>query len=378
MSLQSADTEQKAPPDTTSNTQPNQIKTFKYRTTRPIIPPEACQEPFTITIADKKRSTLSAPPSSKNDAQDHNNQANSLRIQFRPYASHDLQNFHRLRTQENVMMWTSKGRVDKDLDETRAWMARFIPSDTDVEGKESSEKTETTVRKSLNFSLFARELRSGNDRGTVESVDNDEAWEHIGVAGSHIFTPVANVGYMLREEWWGRGIATAVMKAFLDLWWKFERKIVEFEHADILETEGVDVNADGSKIDEKDDSWKYEYEEVIAPKVEVAKPVQKLQSAEKEVVEQIIEQQSSDRTSYQALDSEAKDGMKEQRPKVEDMITVPEILFAEIEEINYGSQKVIERCGFTYRATKMVDDARDSTQKVGLRIYTLTRQESGN
>jgi len=167
------------------------------------------------------------------------------------------------------MVNTSTGTCDADPSVSQAWMDRFLPPN-DV----------TT----FDLALWAKQ--------------GDEPYEHIGVIGCHIYEPVPHIGYMLRTEWWGKGIATKALQAFLGTWWALARQEVE------LDLEGA-----------KD---------------------------EHELHLMRLEWDQSDAES----NSDA------------DVRVVPEILLAEIEERNIGSIKVVERCGFKYRNREPVLEAR--------------------
>lgn len=211
----------------------------KYRTTRPLIP----------STADRK-----AVEASVND---------HLTIQLRPYEPTDLPYVHRLRTQANVMVNTSTGVVDPDLEASRIWMDRKLPPND----------------KTLDFAIWAKE--------------NDEPWEHIGIMGCHKMEPVPHLGYMIREEWWGKSIVTNAVRMLLQVWWALERKTVD------LSTESAQDEHDLHLI--------------------------------------MLEMDQSDLAENVEIIDE--DGCK----------VVPEILLAEIEEHNIGSLRVIERSGFKYR-----------------------------
>ncbi|KAK5631554.1 hypothetical protein RRF57_007268 [Xylaria bambusicola] len=49
------------------------------------------------------------------------------RLLLRQLDISDAEAVHALRTQPEVMQWTSVGTVDKDVDESRAWIKRFLP-----------------------------------------------------------------------------------------------------------------------------------------------------------------------------------------------------------------------------------------------------------
>lgn len=124
----------------------------------------------------------------------------SERLILRPYAATDINDFHLLRLQPEVMKWTGQGRPDKDLEETTTCLAGRLPG---------SEKGETAYE-------FAICLA--------------ETGEMIGTGGSHMRVgelgwPV--IGYMIRSEFWGKGLATELMTTFLKAYWALPREEVE-------------------------------------------------------------------------------------------------------------------------------------------------------
>jgi RimJ/RimL family protein N-acetyltransferase len=106
---------------------------FKMKTTRPILPAPA------------------AP-------------IRTPRLLLRPFHPSDLADFHVLRSQTNVMVWTTSGKVDVDQDATQTWMNRFLPPND-----------------ATTFCLSIEEL---NEPGRV-----------IGSVGCHVSEP-AEVGYV--------------------------------------------------------------------------------------------------------------------------------------------------------------------------------------
>jgi RimJ/RimL family protein N-acetyltransferase len=122
------------------------------------------------------------------------------RLILRPCTADDLAGLHRLRTQPEVMVWTSVGRVDRDLDETRSKLALSLPPhDADT----------------LNYALCLK-----------------ATGEMIGIGGSHkmrdsLGWPV--IGYMFRKEFWGMGFGTEFVQAFVAAWWELPRVEVEIE-----------------------------------------------------------------------------------------------------------------------------------------------------
>jgi RimJ/RimL family protein N-acetyltransferase len=109
----------------------------------------------------------------------------------------DLSAFHYLRTQHEVMKWTSTGKIDIDELATTTWMNRFLPP--------NDAKT---------FSFAIEELANP---GKV-----------VGTIGMHLFEP-PECGYMFIPEVWGRAYATEALKAWLEKYWALPRVEVEVE-----------------------------------------------------------------------------------------------------------------------------------------------------
>ncbi|KAH7321391.1 GNAT domain-containing protein [Stachybotrys elegans] len=122
------------------------------------------------------------------------------RLVLKPLSAEHLEGIHALRLQEDVMKWTTQARPDKDMEESRAWLERFLPpNDT----------------KALNYAICL---------GDTEEV--------IGIGGSHIKEGELGwpeLGYMLRKEAWGNGYATEFLRAFLQAWWALPRARVQLK-----------------------------------------------------------------------------------------------------------------------------------------------------
>jgi len=87
------------------------------------------------------------------------------RLLLRPFRQSDLADYHLLRTQADVMVWTSSGKVDIDQDATQTWMNRFLPPND-----------------ATTFCLSIEELK---EPGRV-----------IGTFGCHHMEPLPEVGYV--------------------------------------------------------------------------------------------------------------------------------------------------------------------------------------
>ncbi|PHH55288.1 hypothetical protein CFIMG_007412RA00001 [Ceratocystis fimbriata CBS 114723] len=114
-------------------------------------------------------------------------------------AEHEA-HIHALRTQEEVMQWSSSGHVDADLAATRRSMAAWLaPHDIET----------------WNYVVFKRD--TGAFVGTAGN------YRRAGTQGW------PELGYMLMKEHWGMGYATEILRAFLQVWWELPREKVEVE-----------------------------------------------------------------------------------------------------------------------------------------------------
>ncbi|RMJ20795.1 hypothetical protein PHISP_08334 [Aspergillus sp. HF37] len=111
------------------------------------------------------------------------------RLLIRPLGPSDLDAMHTLRTQPEVMQWTSSGRIDQNIEETRDKLNLFLPP---------------------------------NDTTTVNcAICVKDTGEFIGFGGCHLFPAEhgwPEMGYLLRREFWGRGMATEFLGAWLRFW----------------------------------------------------------------------------------------------------------------------------------------------------------------
>lgn len=123
--------------------------------------------------------------------------ATTARLLLRPMTADDVADLHILRTQPEVMIYTSTGKVDIDQDATRVWLNRFIsPND------------------STTFQFAVEELVHP---GVI-----------IGCVGSHIAEP-PTLGYMFRKEYWARGYATEAVQGWLEEYWKLPRNEIDLQ-----------------------------------------------------------------------------------------------------------------------------------------------------
>jgi RimJ/RimL family protein N-acetyltransferase len=122
------------------------------------------------------------------------------RLLIRPYLPSDAEDTFVLRSQPEVMKWTSSKVPDADIAKTREWMAPALPP---LKGD--------TFR-------FAIEERSRPGR----------VMGFIGIA----FPEPPECGYMFQTNMWGKGYATEALRAWLDVYWALPRKEVTLEGDD--------------------------------------------------------------------------------------------------------------------------------------------------
>ncbi|GAB1310145.1 hypothetical protein MFIFM68171_00355 [Madurella fahalii] len=127
--------------------------------------------------------------------------ATTERLLIRPVAASDLDALHVLRTQPEVMYWTTLARVDADLDETRAKLAQFLPPGDS---------------RTYNCAICLRETGEVIGMGGVHNWRSSLGWPEM--------------GYMIRREHWGKGLGTEFLTGFVKgLWEGLEREGVEVE-----------------------------------------------------------------------------------------------------------------------------------------------------
>ncbi|KAF9875756.1 acetyltransferase [Colletotrichum karsti] len=134
------------------------------------------------------------------------------RLILRPVSPDDLQALHALRTQPSVMKWSAAGRIDADLEETRARLAQDLPPH-DVGN--------------FNVSICLRSTGQWIGIGGCKKPRGELGWPEI--------------GYMLLEDFWGSGYGTEFLLAFLGAWWSLPRSECEIsvEKASVVERSTV-------------------------------------------------------------------------------------------------------------------------------------------
>ncbi|KAJ5774404.1 Acyl-CoA N-acyltransferase [Penicillium paradoxum] len=111
------------------------------------------------------------------------------RLLLRALRASDLEALHVLRTQEEVMKWTSAGCIDDSIEQTKSKLDPF---------------------------LAPNDVRTANCAICLKNTG-----ELIGIGGCHLYPGShgwPEVGYMLRTDAWGKGIATEFLTAWLKFW----------------------------------------------------------------------------------------------------------------------------------------------------------------
>ncbi|KAI0505779.1 acetyltransferase domain-containing protein [Xylaria bambusicola] len=160
------------------------------------------------------------------------------RLLLRPFDISDAEAVHVLRTQPEVMQWTAVGTADKDMDESRTWLQRYLPPN-DLQA--------------YNFVIV--------DRG--DGTNGDTAGELVGVGGVHHTRNGSGwpeCGYMLRKEYWGKGLATEFLRAFTKAWWALPREEIRVE---------VNEETVGGR-GEKNDSGELQVPEILMAVIEAS------------------------------------------------------------------------------------------------------------
>ncbi|KAI1752181.1 acetyltransferase domain-containing protein [Xylaria castorea] len=171
----------------------------KVKTTWPIIPPSADRTPI-----------------------------RTERLLLRPLTAADVEEVYGLRNQPEVMIWTMAGVVDKNVDESRVSLDRFLPP-----------KDLVTYHCAIVYLGDASE--NEDTKGVI-----------IGTGGAHKVRPELGwpeAGYMFRKEYWSKGLATEFMRAFTKAWWALPRSEVELEVDAASVKEKAKNNNDGGVVE---------------------------------------------------------------------------------------------------------------------------------
>ncbi|KAI1135983.1 acyl-CoA N-acyltransferase [Hypoxylon sp. FL0543] len=122
------------------------------------------------------------------------------RLIIRPVSEDDLDAFHSLRNQPEVMRYTAAGRIAANKEETREILARYLPPN---------------------------DLETYNNMICLASTG-----ELIGIGGMSKRRHLSGwpeIGYLFKKEFWGHGYATEFLRGWLNLWWALPRSEVELD-----------------------------------------------------------------------------------------------------------------------------------------------------
>ncbi|OHE93723.1 acetyltransferase [Colletotrichum orchidophilum] len=126
------------------------------------------------------------------------------RLILKPVSQDDLLSLHAMRTQPEVMKWTVAGRIDANIEETQAWLADNLPPND---------------AHNYNFTICLRSTGEFIGLGGCKRVPGPN--RSGDGPGGELGWP--EIGYLLREEAWGKGYATEFLRGFLGAWWSLPR-----------------------------------------------------------------------------------------------------------------------------------------------------------
>ncbi|KAI1261369.1 acetyltransferase domain-containing protein [Xylariaceae sp. FL1019] len=133
------------------------------------------------------------------------------RVLIRAPQVSDIAAIHEMRSQPEVMLYTSRGSPDTSVAESQVFLDRYLsPNDA--------------------HTFYFSVLYLGEEGEIPES----EA-PIIGACGVHGLNEPGfwfgwpEIGYTLRKEYWNKGLATEVVGAYLQAYWALSRESVEVE-----------------------------------------------------------------------------------------------------------------------------------------------------
>ena len=241
------------------------VATKTILTTLPQVPLmlSAFRQPLFSSPPEAQSNDHQSDPNTSRNAQN----SSGGRIYLRPLSPLDLSACHLLRTQHEVMQWTSTGTTDKSIAQTQTWLDRNLPP---------NDETNYVWAICLTQDLYRRRQTVGegdDDKDDETKSDEDvrvgRQGELIGIGGVHRFSssivsngsshegdgktktdeqlpsqaqlrnpsdatppikvfeaPFPELGYMIRHEFWNLGLTTEFMSLFLSSWWALEREPV--------------------------------------------------------------------------------------------------------------------------------------------------------
>lgn len=136
------------------------------------------------------------------------------RLLIRPLAASDLEGFHSLASNHEVMKWTAAGRIHTNHEETRKKLNEFLPpNDT----------------KTFNCAICLRDTGEFVGIGGVHQFSRVEDKGRSSTANTHNGYGWPELGYLMKQEYWGKGLATEFVMAFLSIWEQLHRASVEMK-----------------------------------------------------------------------------------------------------------------------------------------------------
>ncbi|KAI1502499.1 acetyltransferase domain-containing protein [Biscogniauxia marginata] len=171
-------------------------------------PPSAAAAAAAESKHVRVRTTLPTQPLPPNSARAP---IRTPRLILRAFVPSDLEGVHTLRSQPEVMVFTSVGRVDRDRAETREFMDRFLPPNDSH---------------TYDFVICLAETGEIIGTGGMHKVNFEFGWPEV--------------GYMFKRECWGRGFATEFLRAWLEAWWALPRSVVD------VNVDTASIGRDGS------------------------------------------------------------------------------------------------------------------------------------
>ncbi len=124
----------------------------------------------------------------------------TARLAIRPLVEGDVDAYFAMRSQPEVMHYTMKGQPDKDISQSQAALNKFLPpKDVGI----------------FQFGICLRETGELIGTGGCQTVAGNWGWPEV--------------GYTLRREHWGKGLATEFLTAFLQTWVQLPREEIELQ-----------------------------------------------------------------------------------------------------------------------------------------------------
>ncbi|KAL1878613.1 hypothetical protein VTK73DRAFT_7694 [Phialemonium thermophilum] len=157
----------------------------------------------------KVRTTLPARPLPSNAER---SVVTTERLILKPFSQDDFDEVRVMRTQPEVMRWTSIGRIDHGLEETQSKIDPFLPP-LDVNTHE--------------YVIRLKETGEFVGQGGCHRLESDFGWPEL--------------GYMLKKEHWGKGYASEFVRAFIQEWSALPRVETELRVDSRTIPEGADV-----------------------------------------------------------------------------------------------------------------------------------------